>query len=170
VRHRFPEVAEEASARHAGSRAATFELSEFLVRVLGRTELGARFPHKVALLQSCHGLRDLGLGHGGEEGPDAPRRESPASILLRQVEGLELVEPERPGECCGFGGTFAVKLPEISARMGRDRLEELARTGAEFVTSTDASCLIHLEGLRRRTGIGPRAIHLAEILASLEPS
>jgi len=170
VRHRFPEVAEEAAAEHGEQRAATFELGEFLVRVLGRTDLGARFPHKVALLQSCHGLRDLGLGRGGEEGPDAPPRESPAIALLRCVEGLELVLPERPGECCGFGGTFAVKLPEISTRMGRERLEDLAASGAEFVTSTDVSCLLHLEGLRRRTGVGPRAIHLAEILASRVPA
>ena len=89
-------------------------------------------------------------------------------MLLRGVRGLELVAPERPDECCGFGGAFSVKFPEISGRIGRDRLRALADTGADYVTSTDTSCLLHLDGLRRRNGFGPRPIHLAEILAAEE--
>ncbi len=160
VRHRYAELG-------ASARGRTFELSEFLVRELGVTRLGARFPHRVALLQSCHGLRELGLGSPSE----APTQErSPLEALLGEVEGLELAAPDRPDECCGFGGAFSVKLPEVSARMGRARLADLAATGAEYVVGTDVSCLLHLDGLRRRAGSGPRPLHLAELLAGSEPA
>jgi L-lactate dehydrogenase complex protein LldE len=157
-------------------RARTFELSEFLVRELGRVELGARFPHRVALLASCHGLRELGLGRPSEtvapDGPGGPTLggegadEGPTIRLLRAVDGLDLRLPSRD-ECCGFGGAFSVELPAVSGRMGRARLADLAATGAEWVTATDVSCLLHLDGVRRRGGgATPRAIHLAEILAA----
>jgi len=146
-------------------RARTFELSEFLVRELGTTDLGARFPHRVALLASCHGLRELGLG-APSEAIGAPREPGPPERLLRGVAGLELVTPSRD-ECCGFGGAFSVELPEVSGRMGRDRLRDLAATGAAWVAATDTSCLFHLDGLRRRARQdAPRMIHIAEILAS----
>jgi L-lactate dehydrogenase complex protein LldE len=145
-------------------RARTFELTEFLARELGRIELGARFPHRVALLASCHGLRELGLGTPSEA-VGVAREPGPTERLLRAVAGLELVHPSRD-ECCGFGGAFSVELPEVSGRMGRARLADLAATGAEYITATDASCLLHLDGIRRRAGAGPRAIHVAEILAA----
>ncbi len=169
VRRRYPELGVGTDAESARLRARTFELGEFLVRELGREDVGARFPHRVALLQSCHGVRDLGLASPSEaprpSGAPAPGP-GPTERLLRSVEGLELRTPERPDECCGFGGVFAVEHPTVSGRMGRARLEALAATGADFVTGTDASCLLHLEGVRRRTGRGPRAVHLAEILAA----
>jgi L-lactate dehydrogenase complex protein LldE len=168
VRLRFPEIGAGAEGPDVRRRARTFELSEFLVRVLGRTALGARFPHRVALLQSCHGLRDLGLGTPSER-VGGPREAGPAETLLREVRDLTLVSTARADECCGFGGAFSVKLPEVSARMGRARLRELEESDAEFVTGTDVSCLLHLEGLRRRLGRGPRALHLAEILAAAGP-
>ena len=164
VRVHFAELGVGLDEAGRRARARTFELGEFLVGTLGRTELGARFPHRVALLESCHGLRELGLGTPSESlgrGDEGPIR-----ALLRAVAGLELRLPERD-ECCGFGGAFAVEFPTVSARMGEARLRELAATGAEFVTATDWSCLAHLEGLRRRGVPGPRAIHLAEILASV---
>jgi len=145
-------------------RERTFELSEFLVRELGRVELGARFPHKVVLLASCHGLRELGLGRPSET-VGAASGPGPTEQLLRAVAGLELLAPSRD-ECCGFGGAFSVEFPELSGRIGKARLADLTATGAEFVTATDTSCLLHLDGIRRREGSGPRAIHLAEILAS----
>jgi L-lactate dehydrogenase complex protein LldE len=145
-------------------RERTFELSEFLVRELGRVELGARFPHKVALLASCHGLHELGLGRPSEA-VGAAIEPGPTEQLLRAVAGLELLIPSRD-ECCGFGGAFSVEFPELSGRIGQARLADLAATGAEFVTATDTSCLLHLDGIRRREGSGPRAIHLAEILAA----
>jgi len=146
------------------ARERTFELSEFLVRELGRVDLGARFPHKVALLASCHGLRELGLGRPSEAA-GAASEPGATEQLLRAVAGLELQTPSRD-ECCGFGGAFSVEFPELSGRIGKARLADLAATGAEFVTATDTSCLLHLDGIRRREGSGPRAIHLAEILAS----
>jgi L-lactate dehydrogenase complex protein LldE len=162
VRRHFGELGVGTDPEPSRQRERTFELSEFLVRVLGQTDVGARFPHRVALLESCHGLRELGLGPGSERpGGD----EGPVRTLLRSVAGLELRLPDRD-ECCGFGGAFCVEFPEVSARMGRARLQALAETGAEFVTSTDWSCLAHLDGIRRREGLGPRPLHLAEILAS----
>lgn len=148
--------------------ARTFELGEFLVRKLGRTQLGARFPRRVAILQSCHGVRTLGLARASELGPAGKARAGPGTTeqLLNQVTGLRLVTPERADECCGFGGAFSLKLPEVSARVGRARLTALQECGAEVVTGTDTSCLLHLEGLRRRLGFGPEPVGLAEILAS----
>lgn len=168
VRLRYPEIGVVGDPQTEPLRARTFELSEFLVNELGRSDVGAAFPHRVALLQSCHGLRDLGLGRPSEApGPGAP---GPVEQLLRCVEGLELVLPERPDECCGFGGAFSIEFPELSARIGRDRLRQFDETRAAFVTATDSSCLLHLDGIRRRTGSGPRPLHLAEILASEAPA
>ena len=165
VRHRFAALDTGAGDALLAQSARSYELSEFLVRVLGTTKLGARFPYRVAVLQSCHGLRELGLGRPSEQvgGSAAP---SPADQLLGAVEDLALVPAERPDECCGFGGAFSVPHPTLSGRMGLARLRACADAGAEYVTGTDVSCLLHLDGLRRREGFGPRAIHLAEILAS----
>jgi len=129
------------------------ELTEYLVDVLGVTDVGAYFPHRVVLHQTCHSLRLLRIG-------DRPRQ------LLAAVTGLELADPTHPDQCCGFGGTFAVKNPDTSAAMGTDKLNDLTTAGAEVVTSTDASCLMHLGGLAARRGGGPRFMHLAEILAA----
>ena len=133
----------------------TFELSEFLVKVEGVTEVGAAFPHTVTYHASCHGLRELKL------------REEPLQ-LLRQVKGLTLVEMTRAEECCGFGGTFAAKFPDISAAMGTSKAECVAATGAEFVTAIDPSCLLHMEGILGKRKSSARTIHLASILAHQE--
>ncbi len=162
VRKRFGELGLAGDAAAAAVRECTYELGEFLVERLGTTQVGARFPHRVALLQSCHGLRELRSVAAAADS-DAPTP-GPAERLLRAVDGIELLLPERPDECCGFGGTFAVKFPEVSARIGSARLAALAATGADYVTATDVSCLLHLDGLRRRRGAGPRPIHLAEVL------
>jgi len=164
VRHRFAELGLAGGDGALRQTERTYELGEFLVRVLGKTALGARFPYRVAVLQSCHGLRELGLGTPSESA--LPPEASPLEQLLRSVEDLVLVPAERPDECCGFGGAFSVTHPTLSARMGRARLRAFADAGAEYVTGTDVSCLLHLDGLRRREGFGPRPIHLAEILAN----
>lgn len=163
VRHHFHDLGLSLDADDEATMAQTFELSEFLVKRLGVTDFGARFPHKVGLHASCHGLRELGLGAMSErrDGPSA----SPAEVLLRKVGGLELVAPARADECCGFGGTFAVAEAGLSVRMGQDRNADFASAGAEFLTATDMSCLMHLDGVSRRHG-GPRALHLAEILVA----
>ncbi len=164
VRRRYAELVGATLAEPLASR--TFELGEFIVLELGTTDVGAEFPHRVALLESCHGLRELGLGRPSEQLGAAGDGVGITERLLRGVHGLELRPIARRDECCGFGGAFSVGFPELSARIGRDKLRALAESGASFVTGTDASCLLHLEALRAREGFGPRAIHLAEILAS----
>jgi L-lactate dehydrogenase complex protein LldE len=142
------------------------ELCEFLVDVLGVERLPGRFPRKVGLHPSCHGLRELRLARASER--CEPAFDKVAS-LLASLDGLELVAPDRGDECCGFGGTFAVGEPEVSRRMGLDRLDAHERAGAEIVTSVDASCLLHLRGLAERRGSALRMMHVAEILAGREP-
>ena len=159
VHEHYDALEQTADVRHV--RARTFELCEFLTDVLEVQELEARFPHRVGLHAGCHGLRGLHLARPSEiqEPPfDKVRR------LLGMVDGLELVDLDRPDECCGFGGTFAVAEEAISVKMGRDRLRDHLAHGAEVVTSTDMSCLMHLDGLARRQSSDVRVMHVAEIL------
>lgn len=133
------------------------ELSEFLVDVLGVTDVGAYFPHTVTYHPTCHSLRMLGVG-------DRPRR------LLEAVRGLRLVDLPKAEECCGFGGTFAVKNAETSVAMGSDKARRVRETGAEVLVAGDNSCLMHIGGVLSRQRAGVRVMHLAEILASTEPA
>ena len=132
-----------------------FDLATFIVSVLGRTDVGARFESRVTYHDGCHGRRELGVGTG-------------AIALLRKVRGLTYVELPRIDECCGFGGTFSVKYPELSVSMGESKLQAIVQTDAEVVTSGDSSCLMHIEGLLRKSEPGStlRFMHLAEILAA----
>ncbi|HUL60788.1 MAG TPA: (Fe-S)-binding protein [Anaeromyxobacteraceae bacterium] len=139
----------------------TFELCEYLHDVVGVREAGVRFPHVVGLHRACHGLRELRLGSGTE------RRVPPfdkVKALLDSLDGIRVVEPSRPDECCGFGGTFAVNEEAVSCMMGKDKLADLAQAGAEVVASADVSCLMHLDGLARRAGAKFRFMHVAEVL------
>ena len=148
--------------RYPALRAATYELCEFLVDVLRVGRVRGRYPRKVGLHQSCHGLRELRLGSGSERPVAAFDK---VALLLRSLDGLELVSLSRPDECCGFGGTFAVAEEAVSCLMGRDRIADHLRAGAEEVTGTDVSCLMHLDGLARRAGTRLVFRHVAEILA-----
>lgn len=130
-----------------------YELSEFLIDVLGVSTVDAHFPHTVAYHPTCHSLRMLGVG-------DKPRR------LLENVTGLTLVELAHPEQCCGFGGTFSVKNPDTSVAMGLDKVADLIGTGAEVLASADTSCLMHIGGLLSRRDSRIRTMHLAEILAN----
>jgi len=130
-----------------------YELCEFLVDVLGVEDVGASFPHRVTLHPTCHSLRLLQIG-------DRPER------LLRAVRGLELVELPDARECCGFGGTFAIKNADTSAAMLEDKVASVIATNAGVCTALDGSCLLHIEGGLSRAGTSVRALHLAEILAS----
>jgi L-lactate dehydrogenase complex protein LldE len=141
----------------------TYELCEFLVDVLGVKALDGAFAHKVALHQSCHGLRELGLGVPSER--LLPRTASKPAILLQSLRGIQLVPLARPDECCGFGGTFAVAEEAVSCLMGKDRIGDHAKAGAEIVTATDVSCLMHLDGIARRERVPLRFLHVAEVLA-----
>jgi L-lactate dehydrogenase complex protein LldE len=138
------------------------ELTEFLIDQDTETP-ALPFPHRVGLHASCHGLRELGLGTATET-REPPRRD-PAAQLLSRVPGLELVDLTRRDECCGFGGIFAVQEDAVSSRMGLDRLADHRGGGAEVLTSTDLSCLLHLEGLAQRRKMPMRLLHVAEILA-----
>ena len=142
-------------------RGKTFELCEFLHDVVKVRPKG-RFPHKVGLHQSCHGLRELRLGSGSERLVEPFNK---VAALFSQIEGLELVPLSRPDECCGFGGTFAVAEEAISCAMGKDRIRDHEQAGAEVITSADMSCLMHLDGLIRRDGTRLRVLHVAELLA-----
>jgi L-lactate dehydrogenase complex protein LldE len=145
-------------------RPRVFELCEFLHDVVGARSFPAKFPHRVGLHPGCHGLRELRLGRSSELRVPAFDK---VRTLLCAVEGLTLVEPSRPDECCGFGGTFALAEHAVSGRMGRDRVGDHAAAGAEVITSTDVSCLLQLEGIARRTGSPVRTLHVAEILAGV---
>lgn len=133
----------------------TYELTEFLTGALGVEDVGAYYPHRVTYHPTCHSLRGLRVG-------DAPRR------LLGAVRGLELVELPEAEECCGFGGTFAVKNPDVSTAMLSDKLRTVGQTGAEVIAAADNSCLMHIGGGLSRGRVGTRAVHLAQILASTE--
>lgn len=139
----------------------TFELSEFLVDILKVDSLQGRFPHKVGIHQSCHGLRELRLGRSSELVTAAF---SKPRMLLESLDGIELVDLNRPDECCGFGGTFAVAEEAISCLMGNDRVQDHESSGTEVLTGVDMSCLMQLEGLIRRQRKPLRVMHLAEIL------
>ncbi len=160
VRHQHRIVAERAGDA-ALAKAVTelapkvYELSEFLVDVLGVTDVGAYFPHRVTYHPTCHSLRLLGVG-------DRPRR------LLESVRGLVLADLPGAEECCGFGGTFAVKNADVSVAMGGDKARHARETGAEVLVAGDSSCLMHIGGLLSRQRSGMRAMHLAEILAATE--
>lgn len=143
-------------------RPRVYELCEFLHDVLGKRSWPARFPHRVGLHQGCHGLRELRLGRSSEL--RAPGFDKVRS-LLASVEGIALVDLSRPDECCGFGGTFAVSEDAVSGMMGRDRVADHERAGAEVITGVDPSCLLHLEGIARRGQRPVRVVHVSQILA-----
>ena len=132
--------------------ARTYELSEFLVGVVGATDVGASFSGRVTFHDSCQVGRGLGIR-------EEPRR------LLGRVAGLELLEMNRAGECCGFGGVFSAKHPEVAGAIARDKLESALATGASWITGCEISCLLHLERQARTLGAPIRTLHLAEILA-----
>lgn len=155
IRNYYTELFDKASdaAERSAVTSRVFELTDFLVNRLGVTRLGARFEGKAAYHDSCAGLREYHL-------QDEPRR------LLREVEGLELVEMADNTTCCGFGGTFAVKFEPISAAMGDQKSRNAAATGAQCLISTDMSCLMHIAGIMDRNEVGIRCLHIADVLAS----
>lgn len=132
-----------------------FEFSEFLVNVLKVEDVGASFHGRVTYHDSCHLLRELGIS-------EEPRR------LIRSVRGIEFVEMQDYRLCCGFGGTFSVKFPEVSVAMGEDKLRAAAGAGAEYLVANDSGCLMHLAGLIHRQGLSIQTMHLAELLAKRE--
>jgi L-lactate dehydrogenase complex protein LldE len=130
-----------------------FEMTDFLVNKISVTSFGARFPHKVTWQDACHALREYGIR-------DEPR------ILLQKVEGLELIEMEGADVCCGFGGTFSVKFRTISSAMTQQKVEHALATGAEYIASTESSCLLNIDAYIRKQNLPLKTIHIADILAN----
>ncbi|MFN0165220.1 MAG: (Fe-S)-binding protein [Bryobacteraceae bacterium] len=156
VTHHFEELFHDDPARLEESRRLherVWEFSRFLLEVAQVEDVGAKFDGVVTFHDSCHGLRELKIKEG-------PRR------LLRKVRGLELREMDIAEECCGFGGTFSVKFPEVSGGMARTKIDSILETGATTVVGLDASCLMQIEGSLRRAELKVTTKHLAEILAS----
>jgi L-lactate dehydrogenase complex protein LldE len=160
VREAYPRLAAVVGDDELGREAAeiiprVYELTEYLVDVLGVEDVGASFPHRVTYHPTCHSMRALHVG-------DRPLR------LLRAVHGIDLVELPEALECCGFGGTFAVKNADTSMAMLGDKLRHVLDTRAEVCTAVDTSCLMHIGGALRRQRAGVRVMHIAEILAATE--
>jgi L-lactate dehydrogenase complex protein LldE len=160
VRHQHAMVARRAGDQALAERAEavatrTYELSELLIDVLGVEDVGAYYAHRVTYHPTCHSLRMLRVD-------DKPLR------LLRHVRGMTLLELPEADQCCGFGGTFAMKNPDTSTAMLADKMKNVIATGAEVATAGDSSCLMHIGGGLSRLRTGTRTVHLAEILAGTE--
>jgi len=160
MRDHYPKMAAEIGDRKLIAEVEAllpriYEFSEFLTKRLGIEDVGAYYPHRVTYHASCHGLRNLGLG-------DGPLK------LLKAVRGIDLVPLDGLEQCCGFGGTFAIKNAEVSSAMLSDKTTAVLNTGAEACTACDNSCLMHIQGALHRQRTGVKTVHLAEILASDE--
>jgi L-lactate dehydrogenase complex protein LldE len=158
VREHYPELFPPGTREHAAAvdcAARTFEFSQFLVNVLGVTDVGASFPHRVTYHASCHLLRGLGVR-------DEPKQ------LLRAVRGLELVPLENEDTCCGFGGVFSVIYPEVSRQMMEAKVRCVQASGADAVVACDAGCLMNIGGGLQKVGSPIRAMHLIEVLAGAD--
>ena len=162
-----------------------YDICEFIHDVVKPASLPAVFPHKVSLHNSCHGVRELGLSSPSERNVpyysklrdllslvkgievfEPKRVDECCGFGLSLVEGIEVFEPKRVDECCGFGGMFSVEEPEVSVCMGRDKVRDHMSTGAEYITGADSSCLMHMEGVIKREHLPIKTIHIVQILAT----
>ena len=146
------DLSEKSRKRWEKIKDRIFEGTQFMYHTMGIREIGGRFPARVALHESCHARRELGIDK-------EPKK------LLSSIGGLELVIPPGAEECCGFGGTFSIKFPELSTAIGLDKLSAIQQCGAQMLTALDDSCLMHLNGLIRRKGFEIRTIHALRIMA-----
>lgn len=159
VRHHLPSFVGGDPALHAAR--VTYEICEFIAGPLGRPTLAGRFPHCVAMHLGCHVQRGLRLGGSSELHQPLS---GPMHGLLTGLDGLTLVPLDRPDECCGFGGSFAVGEADVSVAMGRDKIADTTAHGAEVLVSSDPSCLMHLDGIAQHGGVRLRTMHVAELL------
>ena len=163
VRYRYEGLVDDDS--YASIKDRVFELCEFLHDIVGveRLDLGVSYSpaKRIGLHNSCHSLRELELASASELNIEPY---SKVKAILSIIEGLEIVEASRD-ECCGFGGTFSVYEPDVSAMMGRDRIEDHLSNGVDMITGVDISCLMHMEGLARRDGVPIRFVHVSQVLA-----
>ena len=140
-----------------------YDICEFIHDVVKPTSLQASFPHKVSIQNSCHGVRLMHLSSPSELNIPYYNK---LRDLLSLVKGIEVVEPERPDECCGFGGMFAVEEHAVSGQMGRDKVQRHIDTGAEYIVGADSSCLMHQNGIISREKLPIKTIHIVEVLAA----
>lgn len=166
VRHHFDDLVGD-DPRLESIKSRTFELCEFLHDVHPVDSFEAKFPFRVGLHQSCHGLRELRLGSCSEQMNERPDK---VRSLLEKVGGLEIVDLGRADECCGFGGTFAVVERAVSVAMGQDRVKDHVTSGAEVMVASDMSCLMHLSGIISRQGDPLAVMHVAQVLMGRVPS
>lgn len=159
VRFFHPEIA----GHECDAAGKTVDLVEFLHDIVEVKSLPAKFPYKVSLHNSCHGVRELGLSSPTER--NIPKFNK-IKDLLHLVEGITVFEPERPDECCGFGGMFSVEETGVSVKMGTDKLRRHMATGAEFITGPDSSCLMHMQGIAAKQHLPIKFIHVAQILSA----
>ena len=164
VREAYPRLLHH-DDKHKCLSSLIYEICEFIHDVVKPSSLRARFPHKVSIHNSCHGVRLMRLSAPSEE--NIPYY-SKLRNLLSLVEGIEVVEPERRDECCGFGGLFSIEESAVSARMGHDKVQRHIATGAEYITGADSSCLMHMGGVIEREKLPIRTKHIIEILTANE--
>lgn len=162
VKENYPNILKE-EQHLCQTPGAIRDVIEFLHDDLKISSLPSRFPHKVSIHNSCHGVRELHLSTPSER--NLPYQNKIRN-LLELVEGIEVVEPERVDECCGFGGMYSIEEPEVSACMGRDKVLDHMKTGAEYITGSDSSCLMHMQGVIERQKYDIKTIHAVEILAA----
>ncbi len=162
VRHHYADYFDPADPRFQHVSTNTFELCEYLTDVLKISSLNVRFPHRVSVHQSCHGLRELRLGASSETRVAGARDKM--RELLAMVDDIDWVHATRSDECCGFGGTFAVNESDVSAAMGRDRIADHIAADSEVIVAGDMSCLMHLQGLISRNKSPIAVMHIAQLL------
>ncbi len=155
IRHFYPELFADNPRMHAAAlelAGRTYEFTEYLVDVLGVTDVGARFDATLTIHDACHGLRGLGIKH-------QPR------VLLEHVQGARLVDMNNAERCCGFGGLFSIKLGHISEAMLEDKLDNIVASGADYAVTSDASCMTQMNGGLSRREAACRVLHIAQVLA-----
>ena len=161
VKHNYPRLLK--GHHECTTSNKIMDVVEFLHDVVKVEKRLGTFPHKVSLHNSCHGVRELGLSSPSEE--NIPKFNK-IKDLLELVDGIQVVEPERSDECCGFGGMFSIEETAISAQMGKDKVERHIQTGAEYVTGPDCSCLMHMAGVAKKQGLNIEFKHVVNILAA----
>ena len=162
VKENHPHILEKHKHKCMNSE-KIYDICEFIHDVIKPKSLGSSFPHKVSIHNSCHGVRELNLSSPSER--NIPYY-SKLRDLLSLVNGIEVFEPKRVDECCGFGGMFAVEESDVSACMGHDKVMDHMSTGAEYITGADSSCLMHMEGVIKREKLPIKTIHIVQILAA----
>lgn len=160
VKHHYDILNQDEAVKK--TRKNIIDIGTFLLDILKITELKSSFPHKVGIHQSCHGLRGLKMARASELMIPVY---SQWRTLLNMVQGIEIVDLDRPDECCGFGGTFSINEEAVSVKMGEDRINDHLKNKAEYIVAGDMSCLMHMEGIIRKRNMDIRVKHIVEILA-----